>query len=302
MTNLQKATNLLHLLNVPERQQSELCAYTILALAGLKPRDSFANAKGEWMRIHDIITFIADNYKKNYAENSRETFRKKAIHHFRNAAFIEDNGKATNSPEYRYRLTEEFLGVIRNNNQKAVDAFLAKHESLISKYSSKRKMTRTSVTVNGNVYRLSVGQHNRLQKAVIEEFGSRFAPGAECLYLGDTTNKDLVKDEEKLHLLGFEITLHDKMPDVVLYCEKRKWIYFIEAVTSVGPMSPKRVLELKEMTKNVTCGIIYVTAFPDMRTFKRFASELAWDTEAWIAEIPEHMIHLNGDRFIGPRM
>ena len=27
-----------------------------------------------------------------------------------------------------------------------------------------------------------------------------------------------------------------------------------------------------------------------------------WDTEVWIAELPEHMIHLNGDQFMGPRV
>ncbi|MDQ9826666.1 hypothetical protein RFZ44_25610, partial [Acinetobacter sp. 163] len=49
-----------------------------------------------------------------YAENSRETFRKQAMHHFRTAAIIEDNGKATNSPNYRYRITDEFLKVVRS--------------------------------------------------------------------------------------------------------------------------------------------------------------------------------------------
>ena len=91
------------------------------------------------------------------------------------------------------------------------------------------------------------------------------------------------------------------MPDVVLYREDTNWIYFIESVTSVGPMSPKRILEIEQMTKNVNSGKIYVTAFPDVKTFKRFAEELAWETEVWISDMPDHMIHLNGDRFMGPR-
>ena len=52
---------------------------------------------------------------------------------------------------------------------------------------------------------------------------------------------------------------------------------------------------------NVTAGKIFVTAFLDFKTYKKFAEELAWETEVWIAEMPEHMIHLNGDRFMGPR-
>ena len=109
------------------------------------------------------------------------------------------------------------------------------------------------------------------------------------------------KNVEKLKELGFEITLHDKMPDVVLYREDKNWIYFVESVTSVSPMDPKRILEITEMTKDVTAGKIFITAFLDFKTYKKFAEELAWETEVWIAEMPEHMIHLNGDRFMGPR-
>ncbi|RKJ40027.1 restriction endonuclease, partial [bacterium 1XD42-8] len=145
------------------------------------------------------------------------------------------------------------------------------------------------------------GKHNELQKAIIEEFAPRFAPNSECLYVGDTIEKDLVKSVDKLEKLGFEITLHDKMPDVVLYREDKNWIYFVESVTSVGPMDSKRILEITEMTKDVVAGKIFVTAFLDFKTYKRFSETLAWETEVWIAEMPEHMIHLNGDKFLGPR-
>ena len=111
----------------------------------------------------------------------------------------------------------------------------------------------------------------------------------------------MVKKVEKLTELGFEITLHDKMPDVVLYREDKNWVYFIESVTSVGPMDPKRILEITEMTECVKAGKIFVTAFLDFKTYKRFSEELAWETEVWISEMPDHMIHLDGDRFMGPR-
>lgn len=117
----------------------------------------------------------------------------------------------------------------------------------------------------------------------------------------DTIEKDLVKNTDKLSKLGFEITLHDKMPDVVLYREDKNWIYFVESVTSVGPMDPKRILEIEDLTRNVKAGKIFVTAFLDFKTYKKFAEDLAWETEVWIAEMPEHMIHLNGDKFMGPR-
>lgn len=302
MDNVKKMQTILAKMQVPVKQQGDICAYTLLAMAGIKKSTSWSSATNEWIRIHDIIEFTKISYKKSYAENSRETFRKQAIHHFRNAAFVEDNGKATNSPDYRYRLTEEFLAVIRGNGTaEVVSHFLSNHESLISIYASKKKFQKIPVTINGKEFSFSTGKHNELQKAIIEEFGARFAPGAECLYVGDTVEKDLVKNEKRLSELGFEITLHDKMPDVVLYREDKDWLYFIESVTSVGPMDDKRIVELLELTKNVKSGKIFVTAFLDFKTFKKFSESLAWDTEVWIADMPEHMIHLNGDRFLGPR-
>lgn len=157
------------------------------------------------------------------------------------------------------------------------------------------------VKINNKDFTFSPGKHNELQKSIIEEFAPRFAPNSECLYVGDTIEKDLVKNIEKLKDLGFEITLHDKMPDVVLYREDKDWIYFIESVTSVGPMDPKRILEISEMTKNVKAGKIFVTAFQTFSVYKKFSEDLAWETEVWISEMPDHMIHLNGDRFMGPR-
>ena len=249
--------------------------------------------------------FIKEHYGVIYAENSRETVRKQAIHHFRNAAFIEDNGEATNSPNYRYRLTNEMLSLIRcfgtDEWKWQREIFMSSHESLISLYESKKRARKMPVLINGSDFTFSPGRHNELQKAILEEFAPRFAPDAECLYVRDTTEKDLVKNQEKLQSLGFFITLHDKMPDVVLYCHDKNWLYFVEAVTSVGPMEPKRIKEIDDMTSHIKAGKIYVTAFPDFKTFKKFSQLLAWDTEVWIAEMPDHMIHLNGDKFLGPR-
>lgn len=219
--------------------------------------------------------------------------------------YVEDNGNATNSPNYRYRLTEETLEMLHsiggNKAEIAIKSFVSNHEKLIEIYASKKAMTKMPVKINNQEFTFSAGKHNELQKAIIEEFAPRFAPSSECLYVGDTIEKDLVKNIEKLQALGFEITLHDKMPDIVLYREDKNWIYFIESVTSVGPMDPKRIIEISEMTKNVCAGKIFVTAFQSFSVFKKFSGSLAWETEVWISEMPDHMIHLNGDKFMGPR-
>lgn len=313
MDKIEKAAKyLLDKIGMPTQQQSKLCCLTLFAMAGIKKDSNFTDANNNWIRIHDVISFIAEEYGEFYAENSRETFRKQAMHHFRTAAIIEDNGKTTNSPNYRYRITDEFINVIRSlkesdymseegNPNEEINNFIINHQSLKEIYASKKQMQKMPVKINNQDFTFSPGKHNQLQKAIIEEFAPRFAPGSECLYVGDTIEKDLVKNIEKLKELGFEITLHDKMPDVVLYREDKNWIYFVESVTSVGPMNPKRIVEIGSMTGKVTAGKIFVTAFLDFSTFKKFSEQLAWETEVWIADMPDHMIHLNGDKFLGPR-
>lgn len=305
MDKLTEAKDFLLKIGMPEQQQTDISAYALLTLTHLTPNSEWQTASNEWIRIHDVLGFTAEHYGKEYAENTRETIRKNCMHQFRDGALIEDNGKATNSPNYRYRLTDETLYVIQSYGTadfaKRLKAYHDKYEKLVDKYASKKRMEMMPVYINGQALKFSPGKHNELQRAIIEEFAPRFAPHSECLYVGDTVKKDLVKDVDKLSALGFEITLHDKMPDVVLYRADTNWVYFVEAVTSVGPMSPKRILEIREMTKHVTAGKIFVTAFPDIATYKKFSSELAWETEVWLSDAPDHMIHLNGDKFLGPR-
>lgn len=215
MGKIEEARELLQSVGMPKAQQADICCLALLAMAGIKPDMDWSDADNAWIRIHDMIQFANTNYGVTYAENSRETFRKQALHHFRTAALVEDNGEATNSPNYRYRLTEEAMQTIKafqtSEWQKSVNRFLAYHEKLGDMYASKKKMTMMSVRINGLDFQFSAGKHNELQKAIIEEFAPRFAPNSECLYVGDTIEKDLVKNVDKLKELGFEIALHDKI-------------------------------------------------------------------------------------------
>lgn len=282
-----------------------MCARTLLALAHLTQQDEWRKAASdEPMRTVDIMEFMKKYYRKAYKPNTRESVRKQALQPFLQAALVENIRRATNDGSGGYVLTAEFLSLLRTYQTEkwdgALQSFLECHDSLVEKYQTKRESERLPVQVNGRGLRLSRGKHNALQKAILEEFASRFVPKAKCLYVGDTTKRDLVLDEDALQKFHITITQHDKMPDVILYSEEKNWLFFIEAVTSVGPMSPKRILELREMTRATERGIVYVTAFPDRATYKKFVADLAWETEVWLAEEPEHMIHLNGSRFIGP--
>lgn len=303
---IEGAKTILASIGMPENRQNELCCRVLLALANKTKLNQWADVDNNWTGIHEILEFLDDEYGIKYAENSRETIRKQAIHSFQHAAIIEDNGKATNSPHFKYRLTADFWALVSAYDsaewEATLESFLQNYTTLKELYASKKRMQKMDVMINHEDFSFSPGKHNLLQKAILEDFAPRFAPGSECLYVGDTIKKDLVKNVDKLQELGLEITLHDKMPDVVLYKEDSEWIYFIEAVTSVGPMDDKRMQELSEMTKNVSAGIVYVTAFLDRGSaFKKFFTDIAWETEIWIADNPDHMIHLNGDRFLGPR-
>jgi hypothetical protein len=302
---VKQAKEILNLIGMPKQQTSKVPACTLLALAGLEPSSDWSMSKNEWIRIHDMIQFLNSTYNQKYAENTRETFRKQALQHFIIAGLVENNGKPTNSPNYRYRLTEEFVALIRvfgtSQWESKLERFKVKHGSLALKYEKKRNFKKIPVRINGTEFEFSTGNHNELQKAIIEEFAPRFANGAEVLYVGDTTKKNLVLNTEALKKLNFSVDVHDKMPDVVLYDSKREWLFFVEAVTSVGEISPKRIIEIEEMTKRCNAGKIYITAFQDHKTYKKFAESIAWDTEVWISSMPDHMIHLNGDRFLGPR-
>jgi len=302
---LDEAKLILDQLGLPKAQTNDMCARVLLALTNIKEDMSWSKASDNLMRVHDIIEYISENQNIKYAENSRETIRKQALKPFINAAMVETNGKSTNSPNFAYRLTTEFLELIKNFDtflwEDELEIFLDNHQSLADLYNQRKQIKMVDITINGEKASLSLGIHNRLQKQILDQFASRFAQGSEVLYIGDTQDKFLHRNDERLKQLGINVLENDKLPDIVLYLEDKNWIYFIEAVTSVGPISPQRMLELKKFCKDSKCGFVYVTAFLYFSTYKRFSNELAWDTEVWIAEMPDHMIHLNGDRFLGPR-
>ncbi|MCI0579972.1 MAG: N-6 DNA methylase [Chloroflexi bacterium] len=310
MGKIQEAQDLLKALGLPKAQQNEMAALTLLVLAQLSEETPWAQARSRVLRIHDILLEIQARYGRQYAENTRETIRRQVIHQFVQAGLVlrnpDDLALPTNSPRTHYALSEPALETIRAYDSEswpdAAQSFLENQRALIETYHQQREQHKVPLVMEGGLeYHLSPGLHNELQVAIIEEFGPRFAPGAKVLYVGDTANKTLHIDLAAFDDLGMTVTSHDKLPDVVLYDRERNWLYLIEAVTSHGPISPKRQVELQEMLKGCPAGVIFVTAFPDFNTFKNFLFDVAWDTEVWIADRPTHLVHFNGNRFLGPR-
>ena len=152
----------------------------------------------------------------------------------------------------------------------------------------------------GQEIRLSAGEHSELIRAIIENFAPRFVAGGRLIYVGDTGDKWGYFDQKFLEDLGVVVDGHGKMPDVVIFYPKRDWLLLIEAVTSHGPVDGKRHDELSTLFKACNAGLVYVSSFPNRRTMNKYLDVISWETEVWIADAPSHMIHFNGDRFLGP--
>ncbi len=311
MTKTQEAKTILQALGLPEAQCNEMSALTLLALCGLKEKDSWSNSSIKSLGVSNgVMAFVNEYYGKDYAPNTRETFRRQVLHQFVQARIADKNPDnielPVNSPKAHYAITNEALTVVRSFGTKKWKAELAKFISSVGRlsevYLKERSIKQIPVKLsNGKIIKLSAGKHNEVQAAIVEKFAPRFAKGGLLLYLGDTARKNLLVDEGMLSSLGIPINQHSKLPDVIIYDKVKGWLFLIEAVTSHGPVSPKRLMELETFLNKCTVGKIYVTAFPDMTVFKKHSKNIAWETEVWLMDFPDHMIHFNGDRFMGPR-
>jgi len=169
----------------------------------------------------------------------------------------------------------------------------------MDKYDKKRTLHEIPIRIEEKEYFLSAGSHNKLQKEFLDHFVRQFIRDAITLYIGDTAKKHLFIKENSLLELNIPVTEHDKLPDIVMYEKKRNRLFLIEAVTSHGPVSPKRHFELEKMLEKCPAEKIYISAFPDFKTFIKYAKDIAWETEVWLSSNPEHIIHYNGDKFLG---
>lgn len=309
MSKQNEALEVLQALGLPRAQQNERSALTLLALAGLGPKDSWAKTNNGALRIWDIMAFMCAKYGKDYAANSRETIRRQTIHQFEQARLVnrnaDDPSRPTNSGNNCYSLTDGATTVLKafgtSEFEVSVEKFVQKFGQLERAYNKRRDLRKIKLKLpRGATIQLSPGKHNALQVAVVEEMGPRFAPGARLLYLGDTAKKHVVCATDQLAKLKIDINEHDKLPDIVLYDAKKNWLFLVEAVTSHGPVNPKRHAEIETMLADCPAERIYVTAFLDKATFRSYAADIAWETEVWVAETPDHMIHFNGPKFLGP--
>jgi type II restriction enzyme len=172
--------------------------------------------------------------------------------------------------------------------------------SLSDQLSRNRNFDKIPVKLpDGKPLELSLGEHNQLQKHIVEQFLPRFGSDCEVYYIGNASKKLLHIEEKELSQLGFFKLAHDELPDIIAFSREKNWLYLIEAVHSSGPMSELRVLELKKLLKECKAELIFVTAFLTKVEFRKWLVDIAWETEVWIADNPDHMVHFNGNKFLG---
>jgi hypothetical protein len=296
-------------LDFPRAQQNERSALCLLALLNLTPDKPWIMVKNPLMGITPIMDWAREYYKKDYAPNTRETVRRQTMHQFVNAGLVLYNpdkpDRPVNSPKAVYQIEPAALALLRTLDTPQwhdnLTAYLTERETLVARYAKERIQNRIPVEIApGKRITLSPGEHSELIRAIIEDFAPRFASGSTLVYAGDTGDKWSYFDSVLLAKLGVKIDSHGKMPDVVLHYTPKNWLLLVESVTSHGPVDGKRHVELSSLFAESTAGLVYITAFPNRAVMGRYLSEIAWETEVWVADAPSHLIHFNGERFLGP--
>lgn len=305
-----EALQVLRELGMPREQLNDRTAICLLALLNIPPKRRWSQAENSLLGIRAILDFARDQLGVNYAENTRESVRKYSVKQLVSAGILLHNpdkpDRPVNSSDNCYQVEAGALELFKKFGSKkwagSLPAFLESRGTLAEQYARARNRHRVPVRVKENQeITLSSGPHSELIRAIIEDFGSNYVPGGELVYVGDTGAKWGHFDIKLLSSLGVQVGQHGKMPDVVMYDRERNWLVLVEAVASGGPVDSCRHVELAELFQQSTAGLVYVTAFPDRgEVFRKFLSVVAWETEVWCASDPTHLIHFNGERFLGP--
>lgn len=288
-------------------------ALAFLAVADVRRSVDWPKAKGydgtRALKSRDIILYVNKHFGESISPGSYDDIRRKDLLLPVAAGIIvksaENPDAARNDPTRAYALAPACAGVVRAFGEESwdelLDEYLADKTTLAEQLAAEREMKRVPVILpGGKKLSFSPGEHNRLQKAVIEEFLPRYGNAAEILYVGDTAERFLHIEKERLKELNFFELSRGELPDVLAYSPSKNWLYLVECVHSSGPISPLRLAELLRLTKNCTAGVVFITAFLDRDTFRKFAPDIAWETEVWIADAPDHVVHFDGDKFFGP--
>lgn len=287
----------------------ERMAMACLAVGNIKSNLQEAKSAADncFLKTRDIIEFENKYYGENISSGSYDDIRRKDLLYLVQAGIVLNSSafdaQATNNPTRGYALNPLFVKLLKSYNtplwEKELESYKEQVELLKEELERKRNLEQIPVKLpSGKSLLLSAGEHNVLQKSIVEDFLSRFGMGAEVLYIGDTSDKYLHMSKETLEEIKFFALEHDELPDVVAYCREKNLLFLIEAVHSAGPMDEIRVMKLKRQLEKCTAIPIFITTFLNKKEFRKWVEKIAWESEVWIADSPEHMIHFNGYKFL----
>lgn len=312
---INEALDILEKVGVPfegKRQRGlESMAMAFLAVAGIT--NSWKEAKGQnehrHLKTREIIKFINEHFEEQISSGSYDDIRRKHLKLLVLSDLVlnsaDNPSAAQNDPTRGYSLNNEFKELLTfygtNQWEIKLKLFLKNRPSLKELFQQKRNLPKIDVLLpSGPVLSFTRGGHNQLQREIIEEFLPRFGNGCQVLYVGDAANKYLLKEDGKLKELGFFELSHDALPDIVAYDSNKNCVFLIEAFYTSGPMSEARVFELKKLLNGCKGDLIFITAFISKADFKRNIEDIGWETEVWTADNPDHLVHFNGNKFLGP--
>lgn len=289
----------------------ERMAKACLAVGKVKHsfKEAVSSENGGFSRSRDILSFENDNYGETIADSSYDDIRRQDLILPIEAGIVLSSSskekQATNNPSRGYALSPAFANLLHHYNMPdwadALKTYIQETISLREELERKRNLTKVPVTLpGGKMIDLSFGEHNDLQKAIIEVFLPLYGFGAEVLYVGDTKDKFLHLEKEALEALNFFPLEHEELPDIVAYSKEKNLLYLIEAYHSTGEWNEIRVRKVKRKLEQSQCSaqIVFFTAFENKNVFKQKAKDIAWETEVWIADAPEHLVHFNGYKFL----
>lgn len=304
---INEALEILKQVSAPKAQQNERSALTLLALADIKPVNLWQEAQSPCLGITEMMDWFNINYGKQHAPNTRETVRRQSVHQFVQMGLAMSNpdndGLPVNSPKNCYQLTPEALALVRSYGSgqwdSAVRRYLAEVANRLTVSARQRKLI-PATAPDGTQLMLTEGGQNHLIVKIIEEFCPQFTPGGAILYAGDAGEKFNPLGIAKLEAIGCKLDKRGKMPDVIIHYLEKDWLVIVEATTTHGPVDLKRRNELQDLFAGCGKGLVFVTAFLTRRDMVRYLADIAWETEVWVAESPDHLIHFNGERYLGP--
>ena len=255
-------------------------AMACLAVGHIK--NSFSEAissdSGLFLKTRDIINFENLYFSESISSGSYDDIRRKDLILLVERGIVLNTSsieaQATNNPSRGYALSPSFARLLQSFGKPEWNTELSSYieSSITSKEELERKLKSNNLSVtlpDGCCLELSYGEHNALQKAIIEVFLPIFGMGAEILYVGDTSDKYLYLQQDRLQELGYFTVGHEELPDIIAYSKTKNLLFLIEAYHSTGQWSETRLKRIKAKLENCKANVVFFTDFESMDAFRK---------------------------------